>query len=35
MLGGFARAQALATFPAELERLEADDIVTCQLLPWN
>jgi len=35
MLGGFARAQALAIFPAELERLEAGEIVTCQLLPWN
>ena len=35
MLGGFARAQALAIFPAERERLEAGESVTCQLLPWN
>lgn len=35
MLGGFARAQALAIFPAELERMEAGQTVTCQLLPWN
>lgn len=35
MLGGFARAQALAIFPAERERMEAGQTVTCQLLPWD
>lgn len=35
MLGGFAQAQALAVFAAELERMEAGQAVTCQLLPWN
>jgi len=35
MLGGFTRAQALAIFPAELERMETGQAVTCQLLPWN
>lgn len=35
MLGGFAQAEALAIFPAELETLAAGTLVECQFLPWS
>lgn len=35
MLGGFAQAEALAEFPAELETLEAGQTIACQFLPWS
>ena len=35
MLGGFAQAQALAVFSAELEKLEAGARVECRRLPWT
>ncbi len=35
MLGSFVQAEALAEFPAELDRLDAGQMIGCQFLPWS
>ena len=35
MLGGFAKADALAVFPAEINQLAAGATIECQFLPWT
>ena len=35
MLGGFAQADALAVFPAEISQLGAGALIECQFLPWT
>ena len=35
MLGGFAKADALAVFPAEINQLAVGETIECQFLPWT